>query len=172
MKIVILDGYSANPGDLSWEPLKELGTLVVYDRTAPGEVVERAQDAEVVLTNKVQMTSEVIKQLPCLKYIGELATGFNNIDIVAAREQGVVVCNIPAYSTASVAQMVFAHILNITNRIGHYAELNRNGRIPTSSIGTRRSMSWLARPSVSLVWGISDGRWPSSPATLAWTSSP
>lgn len=128
MKIVILDGYSANPGDLSWEPLKEFGTLVVYDRTAPGEVVERAQDAEVVLTNKVQMTAEVIKQLPCLKYIGELATGFNNIDIVAAREQGVVVCNIPAYSTASVAQMVFAHILNITNRIGHYAELNRNGR--------------------------------------------
>lgn len=128
MKIVILDGYSANPGDLSWEPLKEFGTLVVYDRTAPSEVVERAQDAEVVLTNKVQMTAEVIKQLPRLKYIGELATGFNNIDIVAAREQGVVVCNIPAYSTASVAQMVFAHILNITNRIGHYAELNRNGR--------------------------------------------
>lgn len=128
MKIVILDGYSANPGDLSWEPLKELGTLVVYDRTAPSEVVERAQDAEVVLTNKVQMTAEVIKQLPRLKYIGELATGFNNIDIEAAREQGVVVCNIPAYSTASVAQMVFAHILNITNRIGHYAELNRNGR--------------------------------------------
>lgn len=128
MKIVILDGYSANPGDLSWEPLKELGTLVVYDRTAPGEVVERAQDAEVVLTNKVQMTAEVIKQLPCLKYIGELATGFNNIDIVAAREQGVVVCNIPAYSTASVAQMVFAHILNITNRIGHYARQSREGR--------------------------------------------
>ncbi len=128
INIVILDGYSANPGDLSWEPLKELGTLTVYDRTAPGEVVERAKNAEVVLTNKVQMTAEVISQLPKLKYIGELATGFNNIDIAAARQRGIAVCNIPAYSTASVAQMVFAHILNITNRIGHYAEQNRKGR--------------------------------------------
>ena len=128
LNIVILDGYSANPGDLSWEPLKELGTLTVYDRTPANEVVERAKEADVVLTNKVQMTAEVIKALPRLKYIGELATGFNNIDIRAAREQGIDVCNIPAYSTASVAQMVFAHILNITNRIGHYAEQNRQGR--------------------------------------------
>ena len=128
LNIVILDGYSANPGDLSWEPLKELGTLTVYDRTPANEVVERAKEADIVLTNKVQMTAEVIKALPRLKYIGELATGFNNIDIRAAREQGIDVCNIPAYSTASVAQMVFAHILNITNRIGHYAEQNRQGR--------------------------------------------
>lgn len=128
MKIVILDGYSANPGDLSWEPLREMGELTVYDRTAASDVVERAKDAEVILTNKVQMTADVIGQLPRLKYIGELATGFNNIDIEAARKRGIAVCNIPAYSTASVAQMVFAHVLNITNRVGHYAKQNRQGR--------------------------------------------
>ena len=128
MNIVILDGYSANPGDLSWKRLEELGTLTVYDRTKSNETVARAADAEIVLTNKVILNSEVIAQLPRLKYIGVLATGYNVVDINAAHERGIVVTNVPAYSTESVAQMVFAHLLTVTNRTEHYAIQNRDGR--------------------------------------------
>ena len=128
MKIVELDGYAANPGDLSWEPLQELGELTVYDRTPASLVVERAKDADIILINKVLITEEVLSQLPRLKYIGVLATGYNVVDVKAATNRGIVVTNIPAYSTESVAQMTFAHILNITNRIGHYARQSREGR--------------------------------------------
>ena len=128
MKIVILDGYSANPGDLSWKELEELGTLTVYDRTKSDETVARAADAEIVLTNKVILNSEVIAQLPRLKYIGVLATGYNVVDIKAAHDRGIIVTNVPAYSTESVAQMVFAHLLTVTNRTEHYAIQNRDGR--------------------------------------------
>ena len=116
MKIVILDGYSVNPGDLSWNALGKWGELVVYDRTAPEDIIGRCREAEIVLTNKVPFS------------IGVLATGYNIIDTNAAAAQGIVVTNIPAYSTESVAQMVFAHILNITNGVGRYAEQNRSGR--------------------------------------------
>ena len=128
MKIVILDGYTANSGDLSWEPLKEIGELTVYDRTRPEETVERAKDAEIVLTNKVCLRRLEIEQLPRLRYIGVLATGYNVVDIDAASEHGIVVTNVPAYSTMSVAQMVFAHLLTVTNRTEHYAVQNREGR--------------------------------------------
>lgn len=128
MKIVILDGYSANPGDLSWEELERLGTLTVYDRTKPDETVARAANADIVLTNKVVLGQKEIALLPQLKYIGVLATGYNVVDTKAARERGIVVTNVPAYSTESVAQMVFAHLLTVTNRTEHYAQLNRNGR--------------------------------------------
>jgi glycerate dehydrogenase len=128
MKIVVLDGYSANPGDLSWEAFKEFGELKVYDRTAPAEVLQRASDADIVLTNKVALDAQTLSELKNLKMIGVLATGFNIIDTEAAKRQGVVVCNIPAYSTDSVAQMVFAHILNITNQVGYYSLQNRQGR--------------------------------------------
>lgn len=128
MKIVILDGYSANPGDLSWEELERLGTLTVYDRTKPDETVARAADADIALTNKVVLGQKEIALLPQLKYIGVLATGYNVVDTKAARERGIVVTNVPAYSTESVAQMVFAHLLTVTNRTEHYAQLNRNGR--------------------------------------------
>lgn len=128
MKIVILDGYCANPGDLSWEPLKEFGELVVYPRTSADEVVSRIGDAEIVMTNKTVLDAAVLSQLSNIKYIGVLATGFNTVDIDAARSRGIVVTNVPAYSTDSVAQMTFAHILNITNRVAHYASQNREGR--------------------------------------------
>lgn len=128
MKIVVLDGYSANPGDLSWEPLEQLGELIVYPRTLPEEVICRADGAEIVLTNKVVLDSEKLNALHKLKYVGVLATGYNVIDIVAAKTLGIIVTNIPAYSADSVAQMTFAHILNITNRVNYYAEKNRNGR--------------------------------------------
>lgn len=128
MNIVELDGYAANPGDLSWEPLKAFGQLTVYPRTAPDEIVERAKDADAVLVNKVNMTDEIMAQLPRLKYIGVLATGYNVVDIDAAHRRGIVVTNIPAYSTDSVVQMTFAHILNITNHVAHYADENRQGR--------------------------------------------
>ena len=128
MKIVVLDGYSANPGDLSWERLEALGELTVYPRTSTTKVVECAQDADIILSNKVKITAEVIDKLPKLKYIGVLATGYNIIDVDYARQKGIVVSNIPAYSTDSVVQMTFAHILNITNQVGHYADQVRSGR--------------------------------------------
>lgn len=128
MKIVILDGCTANPGDLSWQGLQELGEVTIYDHTTPDETVSRAADADVVLTNKVIMSRAVISQLPRLKYIGVLATGYNVVDTEAAHERGITVTNVPAYSTESVAQMVFAHLLNVTNRTDYYATQNRNGR--------------------------------------------
>lgn len=128
MKIVILDGYALNPGDLSWEPLKELGEVTVYERTAPQDVCKRAEGAEVVFTNKVVLDEAVLEKLPSLKYIGVLATGYNVVDVEAAARKGIVVTNIPAYSTSSVAQMAFAHILNIVQRVGYYAQEVSNGK--------------------------------------------
>lgn len=122
MKIVDLDGYAANPGDVSWDEIKALGELVVYDRTSPEDVVARAEGAEVLLTNKVVLGDAEMAQLPDLKYIGVLATGYNVVDVEAARRRGIVVTNIPAYSTMSVAQLVFAHLLNITNHVSMHAQ--------------------------------------------------
>lgn len=128
MNIVILDGYTANPGDLSWGSLKELGEVTVYERTRREEIAGRAADADIVLTNKVVMDREMMALLPRLKYIGVLATGYNVVDIEAARERDIIVTNVPAYSTESVAQTVFAHLLTVTNRTEHYAQQNRLGR--------------------------------------------
>ena len=128
MKIVILDGYTANPGDLSWGSLKEMGEVTVYERTRREEIAGRAADADIVLTNKVVMDREMMALLPRLKYIGVLATGYNVVDITAARERDIIVTNVPAYSTESVAQTVFAHLLTVTNRTEHYAQQNRLGR--------------------------------------------
>jgi glycerate dehydrogenase len=129
MKIVILDGYAANPGDLSWEKLKDIAECVIYDRTPNAELLlERAQGAEALLTNKTVIRRETIEALPDLKYIGVMATGYNVVDIEAARERGIVVTNIPAYSTPSVGQMVFAHILNITQQVKHHSDEVHKGR--------------------------------------------
>lgn len=128
MNIVELDSYAANPGDLSWDGLKEWGTLTIYPRTAPEDVVARAKDADAILINKINITEDILAQLPKLRYIGVLATGYNVVDIEAAHRHGVTVTNIPAYSTESVVQMTFAHILNITNRVAHYADEARAGR--------------------------------------------
>lgn len=118
MKIVILDGHTLNPGDLSWEPLESLGNLTVYERTAPELVVERAEDAEIVLTNKTKVQAASIAALPKLKYIGELATGYDNVDVKAAAQRNIPVCNVPGYSTHSVAQLTWALILQLTYSIG------------------------------------------------------
>ena len=128
MKIVVLDGYAANPDDLSWESLKEWGKRTVYDRTSAEDLIKRAQDADMVLTNKCRLKEEELRQLPRLKYIGELATGYNNIDIEYAHRHGIVVSNIPSYSTESVVQMTFAHIFNITNQVSHYASEVKAGQ--------------------------------------------
>ena len=128
MKIVVLDGYTANPGDLSWKGLERLGALTVYDRTRNNETIARIANAEIVLTNKVLIRREEIEHLPNLKYIGVLATGYNVVDVEAAHEHGIIVTNVPAYSTESVAQMVFAHLLTVTNRTEHYAISNQEGR--------------------------------------------
>ena len=126
--IVILDGYTVNPGDLSWDALKELGNLTVYDRTPADEVIKRAKDAQIILTNKVPLGADRLVQLSQLKYIGVLATGYNTIDLQAAYARGITVCNIPSYSTYSVAQMVFASIFAMTNRVEHYTNQCRMGR--------------------------------------------
>lgn len=133
MKIIVLDGYGLNPGDLSWSGMESLGELTVYDRTSPSELLERSAGAEVLITNKTLITAEDMASLPQLKYIGVLATGYNVVDIDAAKSRGIVVTNIPAYSTSSVAQMVFAHILNITQRVGYYADENKQGRWTNSA---------------------------------------
>lgn len=128
MKITVLDGYGLNPGDLSWEGIARLGDLTVYDRTPAELTAERAADSEIVLTNKTVIDANTIEKLPKLKYIGVLATGYNIVDTEAARKHGITVTNIPAYSTMSVAQTVFALILAVTNRVEHYTEENRAGR--------------------------------------------
>ncbi len=127
-KIVILDAYCVNTGDLSWDKLSSLGEVTIYDRTDEKDVISRISDANVILTNKVRITSSIIDSSPKLKYIGVLATGYDVIDIKAAHSRGIIVTNIPSYSTSSVVQMTFAHILNIVNRVAHYAEENRNGK--------------------------------------------
>ncbi|QDS98831.1 D-2-hydroxyacid dehydrogenase [Adhaeretor mobilis] len=127
-KIVALDGYALNPGDLSWNRLEELGDCTVYDRTTPDAVASRALGAEIVLTNKALISGETISALPELRYIGVLATGYNVVDVAAASKQGIVVTNVPTYSTDSVAQMVFAHLLNLTQRIGDHAAAVRNDK--------------------------------------------
>ena len=132
-KMVILDGYTAigprsESETFSWKQLEEIGELTVYDRTKPEETILRAKDAEIILTNKVLIKRPEIEQLPKLKYIGVLATGYNVVDVEAAHEHGIIVTNVPAYSTESVAQMVFSHLLTVTNHTEHYAIQNRAGK--------------------------------------------
>lgn len=133
MKILILDGYTANPGDLSWDGFRKIGDIEIYDRTSQQELFNRNSDADAILTNKVVMGKAQIDHFPNLKYIGVLATGYNVVDLEYSRERGITVTNIPAYSTESVAQMVFAHILAITNRVEHYANDNRTNQRWSSS---------------------------------------
>jgi glycerate dehydrogenase len=127
MKIVVTDGYTLNPGDLSWEPIKAMGTLVVYERTPAHLIVERCKEAQIVLTNKVPFSAEALQQLGGLKLISVTATGYNVIDTGAAKKLGITVCNVPAYGTASVAQHTFALLLELTNRVSIHAASVTNG---------------------------------------------
>lgn len=128
MRIVVLDGYTLNPGDLSWKGLEALGTCTVHDRTPADQIVERAADADVLMTNKTVLSRETIAKLPNLKFIGVLATGFNVVDIDAARKRNIPVSNIPTYGTRSVAQMTFALLLELTQNVAHHANTVREGR--------------------------------------------
>lgn len=128
MKIVILDGFTANPGDLDWKRLESMGELTVYDRTPSKEVVERCRNAQAVFTNKTPITREDMSSLPELRFIGVLATGYNVVDVKKARELGITVCNVPSYSTMSVAQNVFALLLDITNSVAHYTREVKEGK--------------------------------------------
>ncbi len=127
MKIVVLDAHALNPGDLSWEPLHALGEVEIFDRTPPELAIERARGAAIALTNKTAFPAEVIDQLPDLRYIGVLATGYNVIDLDAARRRGIVVANVPTYGTASVAQFVFALLLDLCHRTAQHAAAVRDG---------------------------------------------
>lgn len=135
MKIVVLDGYALNPGDLSWQGVEELGEVTVYDRTSytdKQEIIERIGDAEAILTNKTPITADVLKACPQLTYIGVLATGYNVVDLAAAKEQGITVTNIPSYSTNAVAQATFALLLEVTNQVGHHNRSVHQGDWQTS----------------------------------------
>ena len=127
MKMVILDGYTENPGDLSWDGFKELGDLTVYDRTEASQIVQRIGDATVVITNKVPISAETIAACPSISYIGVLATGYNVIDVVAAKERGIVVTNIPTYGTTAVAQYAFALLLELCHHVGHHNHTVQQG---------------------------------------------
>ncbi|HXO74511.1 MAG TPA: D-2-hydroxyacid dehydrogenase [Puia sp.] len=128
MKIVILDGYTLNPGDLSWEGLKKLGDLTIHDRTAPADVVSRCKDAEIVFTNKTPVNAAAQEQLPKLKYIGVLATGYNIVDVDAAKRLGIIVANVPGYGTSSVVQMTFALLLELTLHVQRHSDSVRDGK--------------------------------------------
>jgi len=127
MKIVVLDGYALNPGDLSWEELEKIGELTVYDRTPEDKILERIGDAEIVYTNKTPLTRETFDKAPNIKWVGVLATGYNIVDVEAAKEKGIPVANVPAYSTEAVAQMVFALLLEICHHVWEHSEAVKNG---------------------------------------------
>lgn len=152
MKVVILDGHSVTQEDLNWQELQTADVeLTVHERTLPGQTIERLQGAEAALTNKVALTREVIEALPALRYIGVLATGYNVVDLEAARRRGITVTNVPTYSTASVAQLVFAHLLNVTNRVAHYAAANRRQADGTPSRWERSAdFLWTDTPLTEL----------------------
>ena len=155
MKIIILDGYTENPGDLSWDGFSALGDLTVYDRTPPEDVAERIGDAQIVLTNKTPVTRETLKRCPEVRYIGVLATGYNIVDVGAARERGIVVSNIPTYGTAAVAQFVFALMLGLCHHVGssEAADIRRNAR------NTSSSPTSSTNPSTSGGPGVYSGAW-------------
>src|SRR6185436_11767033 len=128
MNIVVLDGHTLNPGDLTWLPLQKLGDCQIYERSTAEEIAPRSKAAEIVLTNKVVLSRVYMEAVPTLKYIGVTATGYNIIDVVAARERNITVTNVPTYGTRSVAQMTFALLLELTQHVGHHAQTVREGR--------------------------------------------
>jgi glycerate dehydrogenase len=157
MKIVILDGYTLNPGDLSWKALQDLGNLTIYDRSLPHEIVERAAEAEIVMVNKVILNAETLAQLPRLRYIGVMATGYNNIDVVAAKNHGITVTNVKAYGPASVAQHTFALLLALTNHLELHSQSVFNGDWVASPdfCYTKTPLTEIAGKTIGLV-GLGD----------------
>lgn len=145
MKIVVLDAHTLNPGDLSWEPLQALGPCEIHPRTAADQVQARAADASIVLTNKTRLTREGLAQLPKLRYVGVLATGYDVVDVEAAAERSVLVTNVPAYGTSSVAQMTFALLLELCNGVGVHADAARSLRWSASG-----EFAYAERPLVEL----------------------
>ena len=133
MKIVVVDGYTLNPGDLSWEDLRALGECEIYERSTDEELLARSAEAEILLTNKMEVRGRHVERLQKLRYIGVTATGYNIVDVAAARERGIIVTNVPAYGTASVAQMTFALLLELCHRTGHHAQTVSDGRWAKSS---------------------------------------
>ena len=133
MNIVVLDGFTLNPGDLSWDGIRRLGHCTIFDRTVRAEIEQRAGAADVILTNKTPLDAGTIARLSPLRYIGVLATGYNIVDVQAAQTRGIVVTNVPSYGTMSVAQVVFAHLFNLTHRLGHHARAVREGRWSSGS---------------------------------------
>ncbi len=166
MKIVVLDGYTMNPGDISWAALEALGELTVYDRTTAEKTVERIGGAEIVLTNKTQLTAKVFDTLRGIRYVGVLATGYDVVDVAAANQRGIPVCNVPGYATDAVAEMVFALLLELCRHTGAHAEAVKNGEWAVSPdfCFWKYSMTELAGKSMGIV-GM--GRTGQKTATIA-----
>lgn len=146
MKMVILDGYALNPGDLSWDRLKEFGQVIVYDRTTPEQVINRVGDAQVIFTNKTKLPRELLEKLSSVKFVGVLATGYDVVDYVIAKELGIIVTNIPSYSTDSVAQMVFALLLEACHHVGAHNKVVKEGKWESS-----KDFSFWNYPLIELV---------------------
>ncbi|MEO6914585.1 MAG: D-2-hydroxyacid dehydrogenase [Chitinophagaceae bacterium] len=153
MKIVVADGYALNPGDLNWDAISSLGDLKVYDRCTTAEVLDRCKDADIILTNKTTLSADTLKALPRLKFISVLATGFNIVDTAAAKKVGVTVSNVPGYGTASVAQHVFALLLELTNHVGINARAVANGKWVDSEdfCFTEAPLMELARKTMGII---------------------
>lgn len=147
MKMVVLDGYTLNPGDLSWEPLRAIGELLVYDRTSPVDVVTRAAAAEILLTNKVPLSRETLNQLPALRFIAVTATGYDMVDVAAAGERGIAVSNVPEYGTDSVAQFVFALLLALCHRVEAHGRAVKAGEWQRSPVESPERPSMWFQPS-------------------------
>jgi len=160
MKIVVLDGYTSNPGDLDWDGFEQLGEVTVYDRTYPDEIIERSIKAEIVLTNKTMLTDEIMAKLPNLKYIGMFSTGTNAVDLEAARHRGIIVTNIPEYSTASVAQLVFALLLELCMHVDIHNKAVHEGEwvASTDFCFTKAPLVELAGKTIGIVGYGSIGR--------------
>ena len=146
MKITVLDGYTLNPGDLSWAPLESFGELTVYDRTAPDQVIARAADADILLTNKTALSAETIAQLPQLQFVSVMATGFNVVDLDPLKARSIPVSNVPEYSTDSVAQYVFAGLLGMAHQLGRHDQAIRDGEWVK-----RKDFSFCLTPQMELV---------------------
>jgi len=160
LRIVVLDGYALNPGDLSWDGLARYGEAAVYDRTPSDQVVERALGAEILLTNKTEFPADVMEKLPGLRYIGVLATGYDIVDTEAAKRRGITVTNVPAYSTDSVAQLVFALMLDLCSRVGLHSGAVHNGEWTNSAdfCFTKAPLLELAGKTIGLVGFGNTGR--------------
>lgn len=174
-KIVVLDGHTLNPGDLSWKELESMGEVRIYDRTEAGDIIARIEDADIVLTNKTPLTGDTLKACPAIKYIGCQSTGYNVVDIKAANALGIVVTNIPSYGTEAVAQFTMALLLEVVSKVGMHAEAVKQGQwsaSPDFCFWNGPLMELNGKTMGIIGFGAIGGRWQRKRKLLAWKCLP